>query len=282
MAAAAFETPRLSPDGSKLAVTVRDVLTDTWVYDLTTLAATRVSTLANQNASPVWLGDSQTVAFVSAGAPSRRPLVLASRVEDGGPVPATVWQVRDRDMQDPLRLSSASADGHWLAGVQAGDLWLLDTSRPGTSARLVQTPEVIEQDPVLSPDGRWIAFASNLGGKRQQVYVQPFPAMNELHQVSEAGGGEPRWSRDGREIFFRGRLGAGTTVGLMSAVVSTQSGFSSARPQPVFEDATRTIPGGASYDVSPDGRRFIMIKEDPAVYGNDLRVVRRWFSRLPR
>ena len=284
----AFEAPRLSPDGKFVAVAIRDVTTDVWAFDTTTGAAMRVSVPANRNDSPVWFGDGRTVAFSSVGTPAKESAVFSSRIEDGGRVPTRMWIARPRDREDTVALSSASPDRHTVVGTVgdarravSSDLWILVFFFNDTATTEIYTP-FSERDPVISPDGRWIAYSSDQTTK-PEIYVQPFPAMNELYRVSDNGGIEPRWSRDGRELFYRGWLHGSGNLGMLSVPVAGQGRFLAGVPRPLFEEPQRPLPaGGASYDVSLDGRHFIMIRDETIAAGPQVRIVPQWFTRLPR
>ena len=127
---------------------------------------------------------------------------------------------------------------------------------------------------VFSPDGRWIAYASNETGI-DEVYVQRFPGPSPKHQISFGGGHEPVWSPTGEHIFFRGR-------GRMTAVpVRTFPTFSADPPRPLFADGYEVEHGiDRNYDVSKDGKRFLMLKParpfDPA----EMTVILNWGATL--
>jgi serine/threonine-protein kinase len=105
----------------------------------------------------------------------------------------------------------------------------------------------------ISPDGRWLAYASNDAG-RSEIYVRPFPDVNAGRwQVSTAGGASPRWSRDGRELFYM-KEGKVTVV----SVTATAPPLAVGRPTELFPG-----PYATSFDVSADGQRFLMMKNAP-------------------
>jgi hypothetical protein len=121
--------------------------------------------------------------------------------------------------------------------------------------------------PALSPDGRWVAFVSWTGGG-PNINVQPFPGPGLRRQVVE-GGGEPVWSRDGRELFFRSRRGAAANLtdtgpsdeGIFALPFDPVTGAASAKPVPLFRG--RFAPSGTwadhMYDVTQDGQRFVVV-----------------------
>lgn len=286
LAPAPFDTPKLSPDGKLLAFSVRDVLTDVWVYDLATGSRQRIAADANRNETPVWMGDGRTVFFAASGSPASAPIVFSTRVEDGGRLATRYWQQRPGDQFVVPRLSSSTPDNKVLVGSRGAGLWWVDTVH-GNRVTEVQTPVPVDQVPItmqspaFSPDGRWIAYSSNRSGKRE-IYVQPFPAMDAIWQVSNNGGVEPLWSRDGTELFYRGWQLPSNMFGMLSVPVNLRGSFSAGTPRNLFLEPKV---GGtlAGYDVTADGRRFVMIRQAPvSPAATPVRVVRHWAARLPR
>jgi Tol biopolymer transport system component len=147
-------------------------------------------------------------------------------------------------------------------------------SRQGTpESQVLLSSEANEDEPSLSPDGRWLAYTSDESGRRE-VYVQPFPDLGAKWKISADGGWSPRWSREGRELFYRD----GTH--LMAVGVETAEDFTATRPEPLFEDsAPPWLDGG--YDVSPDGQRFLMmeVEEEGA---KEIVIILDWFDELER
>jgi serine/threonine-protein kinase len=143
------------------------------------------------------------------------------------------------------------------------DLTLLHLSGPsaGVSGGYKTEPLLAtmfnETNPSISPDGRWLAYQSNEAGA-MQVYVRPFPNVNDgVWAVSTAGGGVPVWGKDGKELFYGGVDGS-----IMAVPVQLSPFFSHGNPTRLFQWPGLTLPSPArNYDVSRDGKRFLMIKE---------------------
>jgi serine/threonine-protein kinase len=310
----AFDTPRVSPDGRAIAVTIRDVMTDVWTYDLSSPAGVRLGSSERQNMTPVWRPDGRGVTFaVPTSALARRrgdrplslaaswpfgvagleipmPAVFSTDVSDRARPPDLVWQGDATDgFRSPVQLSAWSADGRVLTGTQGGNLWLLDATTvttasgesgqpeektPWSRALLVQTP-FEERDPMLSPDGRWLAFTRTTEG-RHEIYVQAYPSLSDPHLVSNSGGVEPLWSRDGRELFYR------ETDRVMASRVATLPAFSASEPKGLFRGPYVAGSSARSYDVSPDGQRFLMIKIAEPSVTDTLHVLRHWSATLSR
>ncbi len=156
------------------------------------------------------------------------------------------------------RPSSWSPDGKTLfvteaTGFTYDDIKTLDLEGEGKLEVFLAT-EHFDRDPVISPDGRWVAYASTESG-RYEVYVRPFPGPGGKWQISSEGGTGPLWSPDGRELFYRnGRR-------MIVVEVETASTFSASRPRFLFEGNYEysRLDYGRNYDISPDGKRFLMI-----------------------
>lgn len=128
-----------------------------------------------------------------------------------------------------------------------------------------------ERGGALSPNGRWLAYASNESG-RLEVYVRPFPELDRKSLVSTDGGRHPVWSRDSTELFYR-------NDGKMLAVaVATSFEFQAGRPELLFEEPSRLE---LAFDVSADGERFLMIQHDETA-SREIRVVLHWTEELKR
>ena len=140
-----------------------------------------------------------------------------------------------------------------------------------------------ETYPEISPDGHWIAYASDESG-RDEVYVQPFPGPGGKWQISNEGGAEPLWSRDGRELFYRQSWQQRES---QVSVVDVQTGpvFSAGKPRLLF--AAQGYVGMSpirTWDISPDGKRFLVVKmeERKSWPLTELVLVQNWFEELKR
>ncbi|MFQ5701993.1 MAG: TolB family protein, partial [Acidobacteriota bacterium] len=131
-----------------------------------------------------------------------------------------------------------------------------------------------ERFPALSPDGKWIAYVADEG--RREVFVQSFPDLGPRHKISIDGGGEPVWSPDGRQLFFR-------EGGRMLAVdIEYAPAFSASRPRVLFtgEYDAAPVSGHQHYDISLDGKKFLMIKHGEPAGPGEVRVVLNWSEEL--
>jgi len=269
-----YSEPKLSPDGRRLAI---ELLNDIWVYDFGSRTMTR-TTFRGVNQAPVWTPDGRHIAFSSSQNVTRPTLYWVDPA--GGEEPEILS--RDGEVQFP---SSWSPDGQALAFAEIKlvnpetgiDVWLLTGGGPWTRQILIQTPFKDDQ-PMFSPDGRALAWVSTDAG-RSQVYVRPYPATGRT-LVSPDGGTEPIWSRSGTELFYRnGR-------GFYAVPIGTKGTLTVGQPALLFEgdfDSGSVTPGIPSYDVAPDGRRFIVVSgAADAESPSRLDVVMNWVEELKR
>jgi serine/threonine-protein kinase len=133
-----------------------------------------------------------------------------------------------------------------------------------------------ESAAALSPDGRWLAYASSESGDAE-VYVQAFPDGGRKTQVSIGGGTDPLWSRSGQKIVYRNQNDGDK---FMVASVTTQPAFTPGKPQLLFDVAAHGRIFGHYYDVSPDGERLTLVTFEPEEFPTKLIVVENWTEEL--
>jgi serine/threonine-protein kinase len=257
-------TPRLSPDGTKLALAMNG---DISVYDLQRSAMTRITFTSSGNAFPVWAPDGKHIVYRSLGGG-----IWWTRA-DGSAQPQRILETTDQ-----TESGSFSPDGRQLAFSQHratdnGGIWILpldisdpDHPKPGKPELFLQTVGVVI-NPAFSPGGRWLAYASNEAGP-YQVYVRPYPAGatgGGQWQISTAGGAIPVWSRSGKELFYR------PTNGRIMVVDYTAKGETFNPGTPREWSGTPTLVTGLfpSFDVAPDGKRIVTFPAAEAAAGSD-------------
>ena len=263
----------LSPDGKALAVELlQGGKSQIWVKRLPAGPFSRVTFDDSSVGRPVWSPDGREVLFVKIEeAPGR---IYARRADGTGIARTTAAGPKVLGQIVPSR------DGQWLVirtsilGEGSGDLYAL---HPGDTAlmTLVATPTT-EMYPALSPDARWLAYTS-WGSGAPEVYVRPFPKTETARwQVSAAGGTEPIWARDGRELFFIDRQG-----NLVAMEIGEGTGFSMGGHRVLFPTgAYSSGTGKQAYDVHPDGRRFIFLGEPDSAEESELIVAENWLQAL--
>jgi serine/threonine-protein kinase len=278
-----YRGPRLSPDGQRLAVTIQAETSDIWVYDLTRQTLGRVTSDWN-NTFPVWTPDGSRLAFARGN------------LDFGGRMPPNLyWKPADtRAPAERLvvsdhynRPASWSPDGRVLAFVDQDpdhpfekdlplfNIWWVSRDDLAHPHAFLQT-KFSESAPVFSPDGHWLAYVSNESG-RQEIYVERFPDHGEKLQLSKEGGKEPVWPRRGHEVFFR------NGDAMMAVDVTLSPTFSVRAPQRLFAgDYLSSYPFTANYDVTPDGRMFVMVKIADTTLPTQINVVVNWFEELKK
>ncbi|HTL45624.1 MAG TPA: protein kinase [Vicinamibacterales bacterium] len=275
---ASYLYPRLSPDGRSIAVEIEGPNHDLYVYDLARAILTKITT-DGQSHDPVWAPDSKRLAFRSWVA--------------GG---MTMWMMPADRSAPPSRLDpsgtrqspvSFSPDGRFLSFDQkdrqtGDDAWVLPLEAGAKPTAIAQS-RFGEGSAKFSPDGRSLAYASTESGKAQ-VYVQPFPGPGPKLQVSRDGGFDPVWRRSGGELYYR------SDNKMMSVSISTSPRLEASAPKVLWEaeysDGAASscgMPGVSSsnYDVTADGQRFLMVRDDDAnVAGTRVVVVLNWIEEL--
>jgi eukaryotic-like serine/threonine-protein kinase len=271
----------LSRDGRKLAVSrvpdANPAGSDIWLYDLVGGSRTRLT--FSRGSTPVWSPDGTRIAFTS-----RRNGVnlLSQRAADG-----TGGEIPLFDYDRNAWVNDWSGDGRWVIystpstdkGAGGNGLWAFPMAG-GTERKsvpyLVASP--MQQQAQFSPDGRFIAYGSDQSGT-WEIYVQPFPnAAEGKWMVSSGGGTEPRWSADGKELFYF----SGQT--LMAVPVSVRPTFTNSVPQALFD--APILAGYTSdshrWQVASDGRRFLLLANDGKNQGPPLDVIVNWPALLQK
>jgi Tol biopolymer transport system component len=266
--AARHQTPRLAPDETRIAVTIRsDTFTrDLWAIDLAGGDRTQITHEAGDNHSPLWSTDGRRVTFASSRDGPQR--IYRTTLGPSARVETLIFG----DGRTP---GSWSPDGqslffHESYPDRGRDIWVWSTARDGTAnSLLLVATGANERAPAISPDGRWLAYVSD-STDGDQIYLQPYP-NGRAERISRAGGTEPVWSGEGSELFFRrGR-------DLFAVTIDGDTGRFGT-PDRLFAGTFVIDPGGnvPFYDVSADGTRFLMLRS--VTRTSDLTVVSGWQS----
>jgi Tol biopolymer transport system component len=268
--AAGAQRPSLSPDGRRVAMGLRTAL---WVLDLARGVLSRVTV---DTGSAVWLPDSQHLMFYRQNVRKGKDIVFETSIGVVG---------SETIVREPIgqhaHPTDVSSDGQYLIyeGEDDGyDIWVQQLTGDRKASAYLPAPSV-ETQSVLSPDGHWLAYTSDLSG-RFEIYVQSFPKPGSRIQVSPNGGNSARWRRDGKELFYLTPDGTLTAVPVRSAQ-PIEFGAPAALFQ-FFSLTQRGIPAQTpSYDVTADGQRFIVSsvvrRTDPSI-----NVLLNWPSLLTK
>ena len=268
--------PRISPDGTRVAVDSIDQQQDIWVWDLTGETLTRLTFDAAQERDVEWTPDSQRVIFNSDRTGT---FALFWRAADGTGTAEPLGESEQPRYPEAVTPDSSVVVAREVVGGNANLITVSLTGDPVSEGLLVT--EFNERNAVLSPDGRWFAYQSD-ASRVNEVYVRPFPdADSALHQISTNGGTHPLWAPDGSELFYEdeGRL--------LAVPVQTAPTFSRGTPMVVLEGDYRlgAFWVGRRYDIDPSGERFLLIKAAGAP-GSDspslssLTIVLNWHQEL--
>ena len=279
----AYGMPRISPDGTRLLVTITDQEgNDIWIWDLERETLRRVTVAPGSDSLPVWTPDSKRIIFTSDRA---GVLNLYSQAADG--TGSADRLTTSANQQFP---SSISPDGTLVAGFEV--MPVAASTQMAPVARIRLYPMAGPSTPVqtlfdgfwgeFSPNGRYLAYVSAGGpGQSDEVYVRPFPQVDSGRwQVSTKGGTRPVWARSGRELFYLDPSNTLTAV----PVQTSGSTFSAGKPAKVFDAKYSSPFPPRPYDVSADGKRFLMLKDSAAGTPNatpaSMVVVEHWFEEL--
>jgi serine/threonine protein kinase len=267
----------LSPDGQRIAFEEGSATdaTDIWVFDIARDTKSKLTFDPVRHESALWSPDGSQIAYASARAGG---ILNLYQKHSGGGGEEKLLLKTDK----PKTPESWSKDGKYiiydeLDSKDENDIWALPLFGDGKAFPVIKTPDDEEQGQ-LSPDSKWIAYMAVETG-RPEIYVQSFPPAGAKYQISSQGGYQPRWSRNGKELFF---LASGDLM-----AVDIESG--------VAADKTTILKPGIprklltlsilldrnNYDVTADGQRFLVSTSVEAA-SSPLNVVLNWFSSVKR
>jgi serine/threonine-protein kinase len=264
-----YESPRFSPDGRQLALTVRFPDPDVWIYDLERGALRRITFAPGEDELPVWSPDGKRIAFASNG--RQQAFVIPA---DGS------------GQEEPLlkndshfHLQSWSPDGKLIAYERLGstarwEIWMLPMEGEHKPYPYLQG-QFSELHPAFSPDGKWLAYTSGESG-RAEVYVQRFPGPGEKIQVSTDGGIYPVWSRDGRRLIYE------NSDTLWSVDVTGSPTFSVGKTHVLYQGEIWNDAAGPNYALSPDGKRIVVVERSKDAAESNINVILNWNEELLR
>ena len=278
-----YRRPRLSPNGTRVVVEIvgDDGTGSIWVADATRGTLGRVT--EGEGSSPVWTSDGQQLVFASMG--DGEPGLFRQSADGTGEIERLVSIEAGRRLQP----GNWSPDGSRLVfdfgTMNSRDIGVLTMEGEPAWTPLLDTG-ADESDPVISPDGQWIAYVSDETG-REGVHVQRFPGLGFGQLISTDGGMDPTWSPDGRSLFYRGSRSGGAPGEMAVVTIDPGPPLSVGPPEMLFDFTPylRGVGGGPQYDVDPAGQRFLMLLDAGAVDGGavlrpQITVVLNWFEEL--
>lgn len=254
----------ISPDGKRFVVVLRSVSDQQLgVYDAVRGVLMRIPSNGAHFAAPAWTPDGREF-VMDANGPNLKHGIYRMPT-DGSGAPTLIYPLNENG-----HVTSIAGDRAAIMMTDpttGSDLWTMELDGKHEPQAFRRTP-ANERQGSLSPDGRWVAYTSNESG-RSEIYVEPVPGPGGRWQISSEGGEQPRWARNGNEIFYRN----GTKM--FSVSVQTQGSFSAGKPSELFDASFDQ--GGAvdGYDVTPDGKTFLMTRSERP-NPTEIRVVIGW------
>ena len=266
--------PRLSPDGTRLAVDFGDPSRNIWIFDVRRSVKTRL-TFGTTEGAPVWSPEGSRIAFSTLFGGIGSSEILAKKANGEG---------QSEPLDDPNGMAVPtdwSPDGRFILldvnySVRSEiDILPLTGDRKPYPFAKSQFPE---RSGHFSPDGRWVAYTSREPG-RDEVYVAPFPGPGGKWQISSSGGRMPRWRKDGRELYFASE----DDTLMVAEVEASQNKFEVKNVRPLFRVnlAPEAMERIGSYDVTADGTRFIINASSDEAQP-PITLVVNWTAALPK
>ena len=271
-----YRSPRLSPDNRKVAVEIRSDVgagADIWILDADG-KQTRLTFDSGTDSYPNWSPDGLHIAF--AGNRQGVPTLRRRLVSGDGDEEEIGQQGRLA-----MTLTDWSADGRFLGYHSAQgmggsqDIWVLPLFGDRMPTAFAQTAQN-EANAAFAPDGQWMAYEST-SNARVDIYVWPFPSGSGQFQISQGGGSQPRWRADGKELFF---LAPGGTM--MAVAIDTTRQFDVGVPRVLFRKVGLVSVPGRAYDVSTDGKRFLLNLPPEQAAPTLITVVVNWLATIPK
>jgi Tol biopolymer transport system component len=259
-------------------------VTEIWLHDPTRGTSSRFTFGALNASGPFWSPDGRCLAYdVGTGGGLTQTALHAKPASGAGTEEVLLTSFNFKSLQDWSRDGRSLVYREFDPGNNRGDLWILPLTPPrpggcpaaaGSPIRYLQTP-FDESGARISPDGRWLAYASD-ETRRSEVYVQSFPAPGSKYQISTGGGILPVWSRDRKELFY---ISTGRELMAVSVEETSGARFVAGTPKIQFQLPVMSVPG---YDVSPDGKRFLMtpLQTDAAI--PPISVVLNWHAGVKK
>jgi len=287
--------PRISPDGRRIAVPslegigIFDVTRQSFQILTSSAWGAPAIRTAPERRFVAWHPDGERLTFTGVDGD-----LYWIRADGGGEAERLTRSDASAQLSHRLQFASSwSPDGRTLVFLQRlgstasvnRDIWALTLGDSAPAARPFLVSAADESSAELSPDGRYLAYESNQSGQ-SEVYVQPFPGPGRRELVSTDGGGQPVWAPNGRELFYRAS-GPGPMMRMMAVDVTLGHVFTAGRSRVLWEAMRARYPGGTggrTYDVAPDGRRFLMIQQRdlPQPPITHVVLVQNWLEELKR
>ena len=268
-----YNNVSISPDGTRLALEIGSADEDIWIWDLDLETISQLTFDESRNVRPIWTPDSNRIIFCSdrEGTPS-----IFRKPADGAGVAESLAEMPDEFIA-PFSITSDGKTLFFLNQNMTGyNIGMLSMEGDDDTPKLLLQEEYEERNPMISPDGRWLAYESDEDGQ-YDIYVRSFPEVDKGQwRISTNGGDNPFWSPDGRELFFE------NPEGIMSVPVETETAFKRGNPELLF-----SAPYYDLLDIHPENKRFLMEKpvamteeESSGGFPRKINIILNWFEEL--
>jgi Tol biopolymer transport system component len=265
----------LSPDGKTVGVDRTDEETqnsDVWTYDLQRNSMKRLTFDPSVDAAPVFSADGKQILFASS---RERVFKVYVKDADGAQEEKLLpFNVSDKADRYP---SDWSRDGRYILYTRATELWVAES--PDWRTRPLVQGQGTVKNAQFSPDGKWVAYASTESGK-WEIYVTSFPDARGKWQISTAGGTQPRWRGDSKELFYLASDGK-----IMAVPITGGANFDAGSPAALFQAIPRVLVATSelvTYDVAKDGQRFLVNTQMKSPESQPMTVIQNWTAELKK
>lgn len=271
-----YQNPVFSQDGKELLITRLQEKASTWVYEMDRGTFRRFTDKDFESYWAIWAPDGNSIIYNSNRHGGDELNLFQKPLSSTGPVKQlTISEFN----QQP---KSWSGDGRKLIYLEnvhtetGWDIYMIETDDGNSQLPLFNT-RFNEAHPTLSPDGRWLAYVSDEPGQFE-VFVSPFPSLDQRIQISNAGGTEPIWAPDGNTLYYRNYSGDQ----VMAVSLSNDFTLPPGKPRVILEgNFKQGYVFGRTYDLHPDGDRFLMIQtEEFEDEGNRINIIHNWSGEL--
>ncbi len=251
-----FGYPRFSPDGKRVALSrTSSTRTDVWIYTVASATLQRLTTEGTLNDRPEWTRDGSRVVFRSNRSSRDKKMAIWWQPADGSGAPELLFSAPGSDVNEGV----ISPDGRTLIARVTDSrgrqvVWAHPLTGDTTSRVLIGSDGLGAR---ISPDGRWLAYASEVSGSLQ-VYLTPLDGPRARYQVSSDGGFSPLWSPDGRRLMYaKGQQ-------IIAATLMFKPSFGVVGRKTLFDGSFEFNASHASFDISPDGKEFLLPRSQSA------------------
>ncbi|MFQ5485897.1 MAG: hypothetical protein ACE5DO_11285, partial [Desulfobacterales bacterium] len=273
-----FRLARYSPDGRYVGFVIREENdSNIWIYQIDGGVINQLTFYKGGVNSFVWAPDSKTVAYATEAEDSTNSIYV-KKIDGSG----TAQKIFTSSSDSPIAVRDWSRNGDKIAiqrHVGFGNVDILVFTFQDSSAKPYLSSAAREVGPSFSPNGKWLLYSSNESGGSEEVYVRPYPeSSGGVWKISDGAGSRPRWSPDGKKIYYRRQ-----NAEMYSVDVTATDLFSKGTPKKLFDETYFVAWGTGGFDVHPDGDRFLMIQSQQfSQQSQNIFVIENFFEEIER